>query len=124
MRRILIIDDSNTIRKTGERLLTKLGYTVFTAEDGYRAFEVISRDPPELIFLDINMNVLGGFHTCQVIKSNPRFRTIPVVMLTGNDSFLDRVKARHAGAEGFVAKPFTSDDLVGAINRYLPTLAQ
>lgn len=120
---ILIVDDSNTIRRTVELLLAKQGYKVSTAVDGYAAFQAISQNPPDLIFLDVQMDTLGGLHTCQVIKSNPRYKHIPVIMLTGNDKLVDRAKARHSGADFLIGKPFTLEDLVAVIKKYLEPAA-
>lgn len=117
--RVLIVDDSGTIRKTAETILGKEGYTVSTAEDGFAAFSKIIAFKPTIIFLDIMMPRLDGYQVCSVVKNNPEYKNIPVVMLSSKDSVFDKAKGKIVGSEFFMTKPFSRDELLGAINEYV-----
>ncbi len=117
--RVLVIDDSKTIRRTAENLLSKAGYEVETAGDGFEALGKIMEFRPNLVFVDIMMPRLDGYHTCALIKGNPSLRDIPVVMLSSKDGLFDRAKGRLVGAELYLSKPFTGDDLLDAVKRHL-----
>ncbi len=117
--KVMVIDDSNTIRRTTEALLKKAGYEVFTAADGFEAMAMITDHRPDIIFVDIMMPRLDGYQTCSLIKSNSRFKSTPVVMLSSKDGLFDRARGRIAGSEEHVNKPFTQQDLVHAINRHV-----
>jgi twitching motility two-component system response regulator PilG len=117
--RVLVIDDSKTIRRTAENLLSRAGYEVQTATDGFEALGKIVDFRPDLVFVDIMMPRLDGYHTCALIKGNPSLRDTPVVMLSSKDSLFDRAKGRLVGAELYVSKPFTGDDLLDAVKRHL-----
>lgn len=117
--RVLVIDDSKTIRRTAEALLTKAGYEVQTAEDGFEALGKILGFRPDLVFLDIMMPRLDGYHTCVLIKGNSNLRHIPVVMLSSKDGLFDRAKGRLVGAELYLSKPFTGEELLQAVQRHL-----
>ncbi len=117
--RVLVIDDSKTIRRTAENLLSKAGYQVQTAGDGFEALGKIMDFRPELVFVDIMMPRLDGYHTCALIKGNPTLRDTPVVMLSSKDGLFDRAKGRLVGAELYLSKPFTGDDLLDAVKRHL-----
>ena len=117
--RVLVIDDSKTIRRTAESLLSKAGYQVETAGDGFEALGKIMDFRPELVFVDIMMPRLDGYHTCALIKGNPSLRHTPVVMLSSKDGLFDRAKGRLVGAELYLSKPFTGDDLLDAVKRHL-----
>jgi len=113
--KILVIDDSKTIRRTAETLLSKEGCTVFTAVDGFDALSKIADHHPDVIFVDIMMPRLDGYQTCSLIKHNKTFRRIPVIMLSSKDGLFDRARGRIVGSEQYLTKPFTKDELLGAI---------
>lgn len=113
--KILVVDDSKTIRRTAETLLTKEGCRVFTAIDGFDALSKIADHKPDLIFVDIMMPRLDGYETCSLIKHNKMFRETPVVMLSSKDGLFDRARGRIVGSEQYLTKPFTKDELLGAI---------
>ncbi len=113
--KILVIDDSKTIRRTAETLLSKEGCTVFTAVDGFDALSKIADHNPDLIFVDIMMPRLDGYQTCSLIKHNRNFKNTPVIMLSSKDGLFDRARGRIVGSEQYLTKPFTRDELLGAI---------
>jgi len=117
--KVMVIDDSNTIRRTAETLLKKAGCEVLTADNGFEALPIISAHHPDILFIDIMMPRLDGYQTCALVKNNPKFREIPVVMLSSKDGLFDRAKGRVVGAEQYLTKPFTRDDLLGAIRTHL-----
>ena len=117
--KVMIIDDSLTIRRTAETLLSGEGYTVITAEDGFEALAKIIDHRPDIIFLDVMMPRLDGYQTCSIIKNNRLFQETPIVMLSSKDSIFDKARGRLAGSEQFVTKPFTKEDLLQAIQRYV-----
>ena len=117
--KVMIIDDSNTIRKTAETILRKEGYEVFTATDGFEAMSVIADTRPDIIFIDIMMPRLDGYQTCKLIKNNRHFRNTPIIMLSSKDSLFDRARGRVAGSDQHINKPFTKAELLEAINRYV-----
>ena len=116
--KVMIIDDSKTIRKSAETLLSKEGCNVLTAEDGFEALSLIAKHKPDIIFVDIMMPRLDGYQTCTLIKNNRQFRDTPVIMLTSKDSIFDKARGRIVGSEEYLTKPFTRDDLLQAINRH------
>ncbi len=118
--KIMVIDDSKTIRRTAESILSRQGYHVITAVDGYEALAKIAEHEPDIIFVDILMPRLDGYQTCTLIKHNARFRNTPVIMLSSKDGIFDRAKGRVVGAEYYITKPFNQDDLLGAIRRFVP----
>ena len=117
--KILVIDDSKTIRRTAETLLTKEGCQVFTAIDGFDALSKIADHQPDLIFVDIMMPRLDGYETCSLIKHNKTFRGTPVIMLSSKDGLFDRARGRIVGSEQYLTKPFTKDELLGAISNQI-----
>ena len=117
--KILVIDDSKTIRRTAETLLTKEGCQVFTAIDGFDALSKIADHRPDLIFVDIMMPRLDGYETCSLIKHNKTFRDTPVIMLSSKDGLFDRARGRIVGSEQYLTKPFTKDELLGAISNQI-----
>ena len=117
--RVLVIDDSKTIRRTAETLLAKAGYEVMTAEDGFQALAKLVSFRPALVFVDIMMPRLDGYHTCALIKANPTLRHTPVIMLSSKDGLFDRAKGRLVGAELYLSKPFTGEELLGAVKQHL-----
>lgn len=116
--KILVIDDSKTIRRTAETLLAKEGCDVFTAVDGFDALAKIADHNPDIIFVDIMMPRLDGYQTCSLIKNNQVFRGTPVIMLSSKDGLFDRARGRLVGSEQYLTKPFTKDELLGAIQSH------
>ena len=114
--KILVIDDSKTIRRTAETLLSKEGCEVFTAIDGFDALAKIADHHPDVIFVDIMMPRLDGYQTCSLIKHNKVFKDTPVIMLSSKDGLFDRARGRLVGSEQYLTKPFTKDELLGAIH--------
>ncbi len=117
--KIMIIDDSKTIRRTAENLLDKAGYQVITASDGFEALAKIVDHQPDLIFMDIMMPRLDGYQTCALIKQNSQFRDTPVIMLSSKDGLFDRARGRIVGSDHYITKPFTREELLGAISQHL-----
>ncbi|KKL76546.1 hypothetical protein LCGC14_2043830 [marine sediment metagenome] len=117
--KVMVIDDSNTIRRTAETLLKKAGCEVLTADNGFAALPIISTQRPDIMFIDIMMPRLDGYQTCALVKNNPNFKDIPIVMLSSKDGLFDRAKGRVVGAEQYLTKPFTRDDLLTAIRTHL-----
>ncbi len=117
--KILVVDDSKTIRRTAETLLTKEGCQVFTAIDGFDALSKIADHQPDLIFVDIMMPRLDGYETCSLIKHNKMYRETPVIMLSSKDGLFDRARGRIVGSEQYLTKPFTKDELLGAISNQM-----
>jgi twitching motility two-component system response regulator PilG len=117
--KVMVIDDSNTIRRTAEALLKKAGYDVLTASDGFEAMSLITDNHPDIIFVDIMMPRLDGYQTCQLIKNNKKFRDTPVIMLSSKDGLFDRARGRIAGSEEHVNKPFTQEELIEVITKYV-----
>lgn len=113
--KVLVIDDSKTIRRSAETLLSKAGYDVITATDGFDALAKIADSRPEIIFVDIMMPRLDGYQTCALIKNNSEFKATPVVMLSSKDGLFDRAKGRIVGSDRYITKPFSKDELVGTI---------
>ena len=113
--RVLVIDDSNTIRRSAEIFLRQGGHEVLLAEDGFDALSKVSDHDPELIFCDILMPRLDGYQTCAIIKRNPRFAHVPVIMLSSKDGLFDKARGRMVGSEEYLTKPFTKDQLLQAV---------
>ena len=117
--KIMVIDDSQTIRKTAETLLVKEGYEVVTAADGYEALWKIFEQDPDLIFIDIMMPRLDGYLACALIKNNARYAKTPIIMLSSKDGLFDRARGRIVGSDQYLTKPFTKDELIGAVRTHL-----
>lgn len=117
--KVMVIDDSKTIRRTAESLLKKQGYEVFTAVDGYEALAKIAEHKPDIIFVDVLMPRLDGYQTCALIKQNEAYRNTPVIMLSSKDGIFDKAKGRIVGSDQYLTKPFTRDDLLDAINMHV-----
>jgi len=118
--RILVVDDSVTIRRTAESLLKREGYEVEAAEDGFEALSKIVDWKPDIVFMDIMMPRLDGYQTCAVIKNNTDFATTPVIMLSSKDGIFDRARGALVGSEQYVTKPFTREELLEAIQQHVP----
>lgn len=121
--KVLVIDDSKTIRRTAETLLKKEGCEVLTAVDGFEALSLIAEAQPNIIFVDIMMPRLDGYQTCALIKRNTSFRETPVIMLSSKDGLFDRARGRIVGSEEYLTKPFTRDELLGAIEKHVQRTA-
>ncbi|MDT8397064.1 MAG: response regulator [Pseudomonadales bacterium] len=116
--RVMVIDDSNTIRRTAEALLKKTGCTVITAEDGFDALAKIVATRPDIIFIDVMMPRLNGYETCSIIRSNKTFENVPLVLLSSKSSFCDKARGAVVGANSYLTKPFSKDELLGAISKH------
>jgi len=121
--RVLVIDDSNTIRRSAEIFLRQGGHEVVLAEDGFDALSKVNDHTPDLIFCDILMPRLDGYQTCAIIKRNPRFATVPVIMLSSKDGVFDKARGRMVGSEDYLTKPFTKEQLLRAVAQYNPARA-
>ncbi|MEM9621105.1 MAG: twitching motility response regulator PilG [Pseudomonadota bacterium] len=113
--KVLVIDDSKTIRRSAENLLSKEGFDVITATDGFDALAKIADARPKIIFVDIMMPRLDGYQTCALIKNNSEFKTTPVVMLSSKDGLFDKAKGRIVGSDQYITKPFSREELLGTI---------
>ena len=118
--KVMIIDDSKTIRMTAETLLKKTGCNVVTAEDGFDALSKIVKENPDIIFIDVMMPRLDGYETCAMIRSNEKYKDTAIVMLSSKSSFCDKAKGDVVGANAYLTKPFARDELVDAIEKFAP----
>ena len=118
--RVLVVDDSNTIRRSAEIFLKQGGHEVLLAEDGFDALAKVNDYAPQLIFCDILMPKLDGYQTCAIIKRNPRFAATPVVMLSSKDGVFDRARGRMVGCQDYLTKPFTKDQLLTVVQQLAP----
>ncbi len=116
--KVLVIDDSNTIRRSAEIFLKQGGHEVLLAEDGFDALSKVNDHDPDLIFCDILMPRLDGYQTCAIIKRNARFATVPVIMLSSKDGLFDKARGRMVGSEDYLTKPFTKDQLLQAVAQH------
>ncbi len=117
-KKVLVIDDSNTIRRSAEIFLKQGGYEVVLAEDGFDALSKVNDHEPDVIFCDILMPRLDGYQTCAIIKRNPRFTHTPVIMLSSKDGLFDKARGRMVGSQDYLTKPFTKDQLLQAVAQY------
>ena len=116
--KVLVIDDSNTIRRSAEIFLKQGGHTVLLAEDGFDALSKVNDHDPDLIFCDILMPRLDGYQTCAIIKRNARFAEVPVIMLSSKDGLFDKARGRMVGSQDYLTKPFTKDQLLQAVAQH------
>ncbi|AMM25296.1 response regulator [Variovorax sp. PAMC 28711] len=116
--KVLVIDDSNTIRRSAEIFLKQGGHEVLLAEDGFDALSKINDHKPHLIFCDILMPRLDGYQTCAIIKRNAQFSNVPVVMLSSKDGVFDKARGRMVGSQDYLTKPFTKDQLLQAVQQF------
>ncbi len=121
--KVLVVDDSNTIRRSAEIFLKQGGHEVLLAEDGFDALSKVNDYQPHLIFCDILMPRLDGYQTCAIIKRNARFSSVPVVMLSSKDGVFDKARGRMAGAQDYLTKPFSKEQLLHAVQQF-GTLSQ
>ena len=117
--KVMVIDDSKTIRRTAETLLQREGYEVITAVDGFEALSKIADVNPDIVFVDIMMPRLDGYQTCALIKNSQQFQNIPVIMLSSKDGLFDRAKGRVVGSNEYLTKPFSKDELLTAIRNHV-----
>ena len=117
--KVLVIDDSNTIRRSAEIFLKQGGYDVYLAEDGFDALSKVNDHAPALIFCDILMPRLDGYQTCAIIKRNSRYADLPVIMLSSKDGVFDKARGRMVGSQDYLTKPFTKDQLLEAVRLHL-----
>ncbi len=118
--RVLVVDDSNTIRRSAEIFLRQGGHDVLLAEDGFDALAKVHDWHPDLIFCDILMPRLDGYQTCAIIKRNPQFADVPVVMLSSKDGVFDKARGRMVGSQDYLTKPFTKDQLLQTVQQFGP----
>jgi twitching motility two-component system response regulator PilG len=116
--KVMVIDDSNTIRRTAEIFLKGAECEVILAEDGFDALAKITNERPDIIFVDIMMPKLDGYQTCALIKRNSRYKSIPVIMLSSKDGLFDRARGRMVGSDQYLTKPFTKEALLDAVYEY------
>jgi len=116
--KVMIIDDSNTIRRSAEIFLSQAGCQVLLAEDGFDALAKITDHQPDVIFVDIMMPRLDGYQTCALIKKNPKLSATPVIMLSSKDGLFDRARGRMVGSDEYLTKPFTKDSLIRAVTEH------
>lgn len=118
--KVMVIDDSNTIRRSAEIFLVQAGCQVVLAEDGFDALAKIADHQPDIIFCDIMMPRLDGYQTCALIKNNQRFRSTPVIMLSSKDGLFDRARGRMVGSDQYLTKPFSKDSLLQTVATFVP----
>ena len=116
--KVMIIDDSNTIRRSAEIFLNQAGCEVILAQDGFDALSKITDHEPDVVFVDIMMPRLDGYQTCSLIKRNAKYRTTPVIMLSSKDGLFDRARGRMVGSDEYLTKPFTKDTLLTAVREH------
>jgi twitching motility two-component system response regulator PilG len=116
--KVMVIDDSNTIRRSAEIFLNQVGCEVILAQDGFDALAKITDHDPDVVFVDIMMPRLDGYQTCSLIKRNAKYRTTPVIMLSSKDGLFDRARGRMVGSDEYLTKPFTKDTLLTAVREH------
>ena len=121
--KVMVIDDSKTIRRTAETLLQREGCDVVTAVDGFEALSKIAEANPDIVFVDIMMPRLDGYQTCALIKNSNKYQNIPVIMLSSKDGLFDQAKGRVVGSDQYLTKPFSKDELLGAIRTHVKAKA-
>ena len=121
--KVMIIDDSNTIRRSAEVFLSQAGCEVILAQDGFDALSKITDHEPDVVFVDIMMPRLDGYQTCSLIKRNAKYRATPVIMLSSKDGLFDRARGRMVGSDEYLTKPFTKDTLLTAVREHAGTRA-
>lgn len=116
--KVMVIDDSNTIRRSAEIFLNQSGCEIILASDGFDAMSKIVDHQPDIIFIDILMPRLDGYQACMLIKKNPRFQSVPVVMLSSKNGLFDRARGRMVGSDEYLTKPFTKDELLNTVRKF------
>ncbi len=117
--KVMVIDDSKTIRRTAETLLQREGCDIVTAVDGFEALSKIAETNPDIVFVDIMMPRLDGYQTCALIKNSQNYQNIPVIMLSSKDGLFDQAKGRVVGSDEYLTKPFSKDELLNAIRNHV-----
>ena len=120
--KVMVVDDSKTIRSTAQSLLKETGCHVVTAHDGFDALSVLVQENPDLMFIDIMMPRLDSYETCSMIRSNEKYKTLPIIMLSSKSSFCDKAKGDVVGANAYLTKPFAREELVDATSKFAPVL--
>ncbi len=118
--KVMVVDDSKTIRSTAQSLLKETGCHVVTAHDGFDALSVLVKEKPDVMFIDVMMPRLDGYETCSMIRSNELYKTLPIIMLSSKSSFCDKAKGDVVGANAYLTKPFAREELVDAISKFAP----
>jgi twitching motility two-component system response regulator PilG len=121
--KIMIIDDSSTIRRSAEMFLSQAGHTVLLAEDGFAALALINDHHPDIVFCDVLMPRLDGYQTCALIKRSPKFKHTPVIMLSSKDGLFDKARGVLVGSDHYLTKPFSKDDLLITVQHFSQLLA-
>jgi twitching motility two-component system response regulator PilG len=116
--KIMVIDDSSTIRRSAEIFLGQAGYQVVLADDGFDALAKMNDHKPALIFCDILMPRLDGYQTCALIKKSAKFHSTPVIMLSSKDGLFDRARGAMVGSDAYLTKPFTKDSLLKTVREH------
>lgn len=116
--KIMVVDDSNTIRKSAELFLTKAGYSVVCVEDGLELLTKIEDENPDLVFIDVMMPKIDGLQACQIIRRNPKFNNIPIIFLSSRDSQFDKARGLMVGGNDYLTKPFAKDGIIGMVKQY------
>lgn len=116
--KVMIIDDSSTIRRTAELFLQNAGFAVIPVEDGFEALSAVFEERPDLVFIDVLMPKIDGLQTCSVIKRNPEFHDLPIIFLSSKDGEFDKAKGFMVGANDYLTKPFTKDSIIAIVNKY------
>ena len=117
--KVMVIDDSNTIRRSAKLFLENAGYEIIEVEDGFDALSKIMEEIPDLVFIDVLMPNLDGLQTCQIIKRNPLFKDLPIIILSSKDGEFDKAKGLMMGANDYLVKPFTKDSIIKVIKDYM-----
>lgn len=116
--KVMIIDDSSTIRRSAELFLSNAGFLVKSVEDGFDALVEVMEERPDLVFIDVLMPKIDGLQTCQIIKRNPQFKDLPIIFLSSKDGEFDKARGLMMGANDYLTKPFTKESIVSIVNKY------
>lgn len=117
--KVMVIDDSNTIRRSAKLFLSSAGFDIIEVEDGFDALSKIMEEEPDLVFIDVLMPNLDGLQTCQIIKKNPMFKNLPIIILSSKDGEFDKAKGLMMGANDYLVKPFTKDSIIKVVKSYI-----
>ncbi|MCA1589620.1 MAG: response regulator [Acidobacteria bacterium] len=118
-KRILVVDDSPTVRKLISGKLVKCGHEVICSNDGVEAMEKIESLVPDLVLLEITMPRMDGYQVCKLLRAKAETKDVPIVIISGKDGFFDKVRGRMAGTTGYITKPFGPETLIKAVEMYL-----
>ena len=117
--KVMVIDDSNTIRRSAKLFLSSAGFDIIEVEDGFDALSKIMEQEPDLVFIDVLMPNLDGLQTCQIIRRNPMFKNLPIIILSSKDGEFDKAKGLMMGANDYLVKPFTKDSIIKVVKSYI-----